>query len=435
MPANDNIGADRLWPRGAASKMGGTMFDLNVGAFRSRTSRLLTAAAMALTCLTAGAEQPVEVIATGLNNPRGLAFGPGGGLFVAEAGVGGPSSECVPSPDSPAMRCYGATGSVARVNIRGGQDPTQSWKRVIDKLPSIAPQDDPTTPEDDGGMGASGPVDVGFRGSQLYVLMGLGGSPALRSQLPTAGKYFGTILEADLDGFDFRFPWGFHGRPRNKPDWRIVADISAHEARHNPDGIYGAPADSNPYGLEVLPWRFIVADAGANALVEAWPNGLTRTLAVFGPFTLTLPPGAPPGPGPWSVQPVPTSVTLGPDLALYSTELTGFPFAEGASRVHRVLPFGHDESVWLDEFTNVIDMAFDAAGNAYVLEVAHRLFPPNAPPPGRLIKVDRDTHARTILASSLVMPGGVVVGPDRALYVTNFGVFKGAGQVVRIALP
>ena len=408
------------------------MFDFD---FTAARTRVLAALAFALASFAISAEQPVEVIATGLNNPRGLTFGPGGALYVAEAGIGGPSSECVPSIDSPAMRCYGATGAVARVNIRGGQDPAQSWKRVIDKLPSIAPQDDPNTPQDEGGIGASGPVDVGFRGWQLYVLMGLGGSPTFRDQLPTAGKYFGTILDADLAGFDFRFPWGHHGKPGNRPGWRIVADITAHEVRNNPDGIYGAPVDSNPYGLEVLPWRFIVADAGANTLVEAWPNGFTHTLAVFAPRTLTLPPGAPPGPGPWTVQTVPTSVTLGPDFALYSTELTGFPFAEGVSRVHRVLPFGHDESLWLDGFTNVIDMAFDAQGNAYVLEVAHRLWPPNAPPPGRLIRVDRDTHARTVLASTLVMPGGVAVGPDRALYVTNFGVFKGAGQVVRIPLP
>ncbi|MEO8042970.1 MAG: hypothetical protein ABI646_10195, partial [Acidobacteriota bacterium] len=32
----------------------------------------------------------VTVIATGLHNPRGLNFGPDGGLYVAEAGTNGP---------------------------------------------------------------------------------------------------------------------------------------------------------------------------------------------------------------------------------------------------------------------------------------------------------------------------------------------------------
>src|SRR3982750_3866924 len=36
-----------------------------------------------------------KVFATGLNNPRGLKFGPDGNLYVAEAGIGGTdSTEC-----------------------------------------------------------------------------------------------------------------------------------------------------------------------------------------------------------------------------------------------------------------------------------------------------------------------------------------------------
>ena len=34
----------------------------------------------------------VTVVASGLNNPRGLAFGPGGALYVAEGGTGGTTS-------------------------------------------------------------------------------------------------------------------------------------------------------------------------------------------------------------------------------------------------------------------------------------------------------------------------------------------------------
>ena len=40
---------------------------------------------------------------------------------------------------------------------------------------------------------------------------------------------------------------------------------------------------------------------------------------------------------------------------------------------------------------------------------------------------------RTTIAGGLTLPGGLAIGPDGARYVSNFGVFPGAGEVVRIA--
>ena len=68
----------------------------------SRNVRADLSCAVALSlALAAHAEaQSVETIASGLSNPRGIAFAPNGDLFVVEMGVGG-SGPCIQSPVFP----------------------------------------------------------------------------------------------------------------------------------------------------------------------------------------------------------------------------------------------------------------------------------------------------------------------------------------------
>jgi glucose/arabinose dehydrogenase len=60
-----------------------------------------------------GGSGKLKVVADGLDNPRGIGFGPDGALYVAESGSGGPGPEnCIPSPEGGAPACFGRTGAV-----------------------------------------------------------------------------------------------------------------------------------------------------------------------------------------------------------------------------------------------------------------------------------------------------------------------------------
>ena len=77
--------------------------------------------------------ETIDVIASGLNNPRGLNFGPDGALYVAEAGSGGAG----PRAEGPeGIRCYGTSSSISRIDLRSG-----AVTRVATGLSSLAGED------------------------------------------------------------------------------------------------------------------------------------------------------------------------------------------------------------------------------------------------------------------------------------------------------
>jgi hypothetical protein len=329
--------------------------------------------------------QPVEVVATGLDNPRGLAFGPEGALYVVEAGRGGPLEPCFHPVDAAGPRCVGQSGAVTRIwPLEPGNQ-----VRVATGLPSAAGAT---------GEAATGPQDISFQGrGGAFITIGLGDNP-------------GSPERAAHEAQGIRFGWLAHMPASGK--WKTTVDIADHEFT-NPDGEV---PDSNPYGILALPGRRIVADAGANALLEIGANGVTSTLAVF-PRT--------------GFQAVPTSVALGPDGFFYVGQLTGFPFPFGAACVFQVPATGGTPVCAHPGFTNIIDVTFGPDGSLYVLEIdANGLLAP--PPLGRLTRVAPDGTRTVIPTPGLIMPGGVAIGPDGAIYMTNFSVLPGGGQVVRV---
>jgi hypothetical protein len=345
----------------------------------------------------------VEVIAAGLDNPRGIAFSPDGRLYVAEAGRGG-SGNCITIGDGQ-QACYGETGAITLIDPLGIRAP----ERAVTGLPSIAPA---------GGFGAGGPVDISFLGSgNAQVAMGLGAEASARATLGGKGDLLGRVLQVNAGG-----------------GWKAGADIAAFEEAANP---VPTTADSNPYGVAALPSRHLVADAGANAIFEVRSNGQIRTLAAFPARMVAAPPflGLPPG-ATIPMQAVPTTVVQGPDGWIYVGQLTGFPFPVGGANIYRVPSQGGAPEIAASGFTNIVDMAFDRHGVLYVLQIGNGLAAPGGPPlaaPGKLIRVNAD-GTQTVIYANLFYPGGLAIGPDGAAYVTNFGIVPGGGQVLRIEL-
>ncbi len=355
-----------------------------------RTFAAITVVLCVLTfAVVAGAQEtpPFEVVMSGLDNPRGLAWGPEGALYVAEAGRGGPQ-QCFETPRGPAFA--GPTGAVSRL-WRGEQE------RVATGLPSY-------TGNGPSGVAATGPHDIALLGrGNARVSIGVGNDPTLRPTCPGLGPKFGWLARVPPSG-----------------NWRLIVDVAAHEAAANPDG---GPLDSNPYGLLARPGATIVADAGGNSLLRIGANRSVRTLATF--------PSRAQG---RSTDSVPTSVAKGPDGAYYVGELTGAPFTAGAANVWRVSP-GQPPEVFQAGFSFIIDITFGADGSLYVLEFATE---PSLSGPGDLWRVSPN-GARSLVATGFFAPGSVTIGPDGDFYVSNCSIAPGTGgpfpcngEVVRI---
>ena len=171
----------------------------------------------------------------------------------------------------------------------------------------------------------------------------------------------------------------------------------------------------------------MVADAGGNSLLGVRQPGRISTLAVFPPRLVPNPFGGPDIP----MQAVPTTVTRGPDGALYVGQLTGFPFPVGGANVYRVEPGGQPEVV-ASGFTNIIDIAFGPDHSLYVLEIAHNGLL-SGDTTGALIRVDANGSRTVIASEGLMMPTGLALRDGKA-YVSNCGVCADIGEVLAIPL-
>ena len=353
------------------------------------TEKLTSACVVFLTLLscTAWAQSNVTVFAQGLNNPRGLKFGPDGNLYVAEGGAGGTTSSAglcdqVVSPVGPYTGGY--TARISKISREGTRT------TVIDGLPS-----DQTSPQQ--GNLVSGVADVAFMDGKLYALLAGGGcSHGL------AGTNNGLI------------------RIDSENSWTMIANLSAYQKSHpvaNPE-----PDDFEPDGT----WWGLVAEDGLFFAVE--PNhGELVSIARSGSVHRVLDISSIQG------HVVPTAIIpYGNDFLVGN--LDTFPIKD-SSKLMRITRGGQLTTIAID-FQTILGLAVDKKGRIYVLEnTTNNQFP--TPNTGTILRID-GKHQYTVIASGLFLPTGMTFGPDGNLYVSNVGFGPppvGMGQVLKITVP
>lgn len=202
----------------------------------------------------------------------------------------------------------------------------------------------------------------------------------------------------------------------------VGGDLAAHEAADDPDG---QGIDSNPTFVEIVGGKNYVIDAGANALLRQSGSAIS-TVSVFENRMVPKPPFLPP-PGLMPMQSVPTTVVVGPDGALYVSELTGFPFPAGEARIWRVV-LGSAPTVYATGLTNVTGLAF-AGRTLYAVEFSSAgllTVPEGEVPTGSLLRITPGASRHTVIAGGLTAPYGVAIRGG-STYVTTCGLCAGAG--------
>ncbi len=345
-----------------------------------------------------GLSSNATVFASGLNNPRGLTFGPDGNLYLAEAGLGGNASTVGSCTQViPPVGPYSGGFSSAISRIDGA---TGSVTRIVTGLPS-----DQTSAAI--GSDISGVADLAFIGSNLYGMeAGAGCSHGV------AGT-FNNVFRVNKDG-----------------STKSIADLSAF-IQANPTA-HSNVGDFEPDGT----WYGMVAAKGALYAVE--PNhGEVDRVTIGGHISRLIDVSAaafPLGLGAPQGHIVPTAITFH-DHNFYLTNLDVFdPGFQNQSRVFRITPDGQLETV-AGGLNAAVGVAFDGQGRLYALEAFTGFF---APAPftvnsGMVVRLN-DSGGWDTIASGLNFPTAMTFGLDGKLYVSNcgFGCPPGAGQVVRI---
>jgi hypothetical protein len=351
--------------------------------------------------VAAQAAPSVSTVASGLDNPRDLAFGPGG-LYVAEAGHGG--GECVAGGEE-GTQCLGFTSGISRIDVH-----SQSAHRIVSGVASIAGED---------GSAATGIDGISFSGGKLYGIVA-----AASDAVPDEGLKPETAagLKAQLGRL---IKVSRHG------DWKDVADVGHVDwlwSIDHQDLVPGQFPDANPYGVYASRWGQWVVDAATNTIDLVRRNGQVSVEQFI--------------PNPPVSDAVPTCIDRGPDGALYVGELTGGGNGPGAARVWRYAPWESDPlTQWASGLTAVTGCGFGRDGKFYATEFSTEGLENGAPGTGAVVRVPAHSTSPITVASGLNFPGGFAAGRDCSIYVSNWSIAPASGaggnptgEVVRISV-
>jgi hypothetical protein len=389
----------------------------------------LCLSALLAACATVAVAQQLTPLATGLNNPRGLAFGPNGSLYVAEAGLGAGDGQGGFGVG------VGFTGAITEIRQVSSARPTS--RRVVTGLASVGDTEN-------GFPEVVGPDGISLLGKGgIYVIMAessagvLAANPGLD---PAATAQFGRLLKVTPSG-----------------QWKATANVgefnySWTDAHKNDDW---APADqfpdANPYAVLALPGHQYVVDAGANTLNEVRPDGSIRLIAYFPNPLFPNPNFGQPNGGPEFIpisDAVPTCIAQGPDGFLYVGTLAfGANFARFGgpppwatlpkqSKVYRVNPtsskfFLTDDDVWADNLNPITGCGF-GPGGFYVTEYVTEESGYQSGDVVRIaVNLNGTAGTRTALGVGVLnAPNSFACGRDGSIYVSNNSTSAGVGPVV-----
>jgi hypothetical protein len=355
-----------------------------------------------------------EVVTDGLRDPRGLAFGPGNILYVAEAGttVGVFVPPPPPPPNEPPTRTRcevywpvgpktpGFDGRIVRIGRDG------KARVVADSLPSTA--GNRLIGGDRLGVSA-----LAFRGQRLYAMVNGGGCSQGHPSEPNG------LYQVFANGsFVPRVDLG--AVLRSAPDSKPPTD-----GDFEPDGVW--------FNLVRAFGAFYATEPNHGLLMRIDDHGnVSRVVDLLGAVREQD------GDGDYTYS------ALVRHRSHFYVATLGRIDLDFAGAIYRVARDGSEVRRVATGLHGVLGLAFDRRGRMYALETtASGVVPPlSDPTAGRLVRVEQD-GSLTPLLTGLAFPTSLVAGRDGAFYLSNCGYHcddpatgasLAAGQVLRVTI-